>query len=101
MAGAILSLGKPAVFCTVYDAIPNLGDAARSALAAFNDVILRAAFRNHATVIDLRLVCDEEVDYLAASPIEPSSRGGAKIARLITDVAARNAFPSDRSVVYP
>jgi hypothetical protein len=33
------------------------------------------------TVIDLRFVCSSTEDY--ANPIEPSSRGGAKIARCI------------------
>jgi hypothetical protein len=36
------------------------------------------------TVIDLRLVCNEPRDY--ANPIEPSSHGGAKIAKAILRV---------------
>ncbi len=47
----------------------------------FNDVILRVAFEHHLPVIDLRLVCNEPVDY--ANPIEPSGRGGRKIAGAI------------------
>jgi hypothetical protein len=50
-------------------------------LCVFNDPILRVAFERRLTVIDLRLVCSEAADY--ANPIEPSSRGGAKIARAI------------------
>ena len=44
----------------------------------FNDVILRVAFDNQFTVIDLRSVCDDPTDY--ANPIEPSGTGGRKIA---------------------
>jgi hypothetical protein len=47
----------------------------------FNDVILRVAFEHHASVIDLRLVCNETADY--ANPIEPSGQGGMKIAQAI------------------
>jgi hypothetical protein len=48
---------------------------------AFNDAILRAAFEFRLSVIDLRLVCTEPEDH--ANPIEPSERGGRKIARAI------------------
>jgi hypothetical protein len=46
-----------------------------------NDVILRVGFEFTLTVIDLRLICSTSEDY--ANPIEPSSEGGAKIARSI------------------
>lgn len=101
MAAAVLRLGKPSVFCTVYDAIPGLGDGARTALAAFNDVIVQAAFRNRAPLIDLRLVCDEASDYSSVSEIEPSAQGGAKIAAVIADVATSHDFASRRTAVYP
>ena len=52
-----------------------------TALCIFNDPILRIAFERRLTVIDLRLVCNEAADY--ANPIEPSSRGGGKIAGAI------------------
>ncbi len=91
---------RPATVCTIYDAIPGLGEGQRAALSAFNDVILRAAFRMHAPVIDLRLVCAEATDYSSISPIEPSARGGAKIARLIAHVAVHHDFSIGRTVVY-
>lgn len=96
----VLETRRPVTLCTVYDAIPGLGQAERAALSAFNDVILRAAFRMHAPVIDLRLVCDEAADYSSISPIEPSASGGAKIARVIADVAVRHDFSIARTVVY-
>lgn len=101
MSAAVIRLGKPSVFCTVYDSIPGLGEAARTALATFNDVIVQAACRNRAPLIDLRMVCDEASDYSSVSEIEPSARGGAKIARVIADVATTHAFASRRTTVYP
>ena len=38
MVQALSSLGKPAVVCTVYDAIPGLGAAEQAALAGFNEI---------------------------------------------------------------
>ena len=61
----------------------------------FNDVILRVAFEHHLPVIDLRLVCNEPADY--ANPIEPSGRGGRKIALAIaraTGVATEKIMSS-------
>jgi hypothetical protein len=101
LASAVLGLGRRSVFCTIYDSIPGLSAAATVALAAFNDVILRTGFRNHAPLIDLRLVCDDQRDYSSISEIEPSSQGGAKIARVIAEVATGHDFGSHRSVVYP
>jgi hypothetical protein len=53
-------------------------------LTVFNDAILRVAFENALSVIDLRLICNTPSDY--ANPIEPSSLGGAKIAAAIARV---------------
>ena len=80
----VLELGKPTTLCTIYNG--NLPDPeharhARVALMMFNDVILRTAFELRLPVIELRLVCNEPADY--ANPIEPSGRGGRKIAMAI------------------
>jgi hypothetical protein len=48
-------------------------------------------------VIDLRLVCTEPADY--ANPIEPSSRGGEKIAQAIMRSLGL-AAPTEASRVY-
>ena len=72
------------VVCTIYNGKfpdPTYQQRVRVALMAFNDVILRVATENDLTVIDLRLVCSSTADY--ANPIEPSTIGGAKIARAI------------------
>jgi lysophospholipase L1-like esterase len=69
--------------CTIYNG--NLGPetqrAATAALGIFNDAITRAARERGWPVIELRDLCAEPADY--ANPIEPSVRGGAKIARAI------------------
>jgi hypothetical protein len=55
-------------------------------------VILRSALNARAAVIDLRPVCDKPADYSDVSPIEPSALGGAKIARVIAEVAVKHDF---------
>lgn len=96
----LIPLGKPLGVCTIYDAIPGLGEAERTALAIFNDVIIRSALNARAPVIDLRLVCDKPADYSDVSPIEPSAVGGAKIARVIAEVAVKHDFSLRGGSVY-
>jgi lysophospholipase L1-like esterase len=81
--GGALALGRPTTICTVYNGNLPASQApnARIALAMFNDVILRVAFEHHLPAIELRLICNEPADY--ANPIEPSGRGGRKIAEAI------------------
>jgi hypothetical protein len=49
-------------------------------------------------LIDLRLVCNEDADF--ANPIEPSVRGGAKIATAIAALVAEHDFVRRRSEVF-
>lgn len=84
LVGRLLERELPLTVCTIYNGnFPDRGfqRLASTALCVFNDPILRIAFEQRLTVIDLRLVCNEAADY--ANPIEPSSRGGAKIADAI------------------
>jgi len=86
----------PLTVCTIYNGNfpdPEFQRIAATALCVFNDAILRVAFEHALTVIDLRLVCSEPADY--ANPIEPSSVGGAKIARSILETLA---FDSNAAV---
>lgn len=78
-----LSLKRQTTTCTIYNGNldPDESALACIALTMFNDVILRVAFELRLSVIDLRLICDEVVDY--ANPIEPSGTGGRKIAEAI------------------
>lgn len=81
--GRVQALGFPITVCTIYNGSfpPDHAELTRVALMMFNDVILRVAFDNQFSVIDLRSVCDDPKDY--ANPIEPSGTGGRKIARAI------------------
>lgn len=81
---ACLQRKLPLVACTIYNG--NFADAsyqkrASIALAVINDVILRTAIRHGLTVLELREICSRPEDFFNA--IEPSSAGGAKIARAI------------------
>jgi hypothetical protein len=80
---AALRLERKTAICTIYNGHfgPPEAHVVRMALMMFNDVILRLGFERGLTIIDLRLVCNEETDY--ANPIEPSGQGGLKIARAI------------------
>ena len=84
LVSEILERDLPLVLCTIYNGSfpePALRRRTATALAVFNDAILRVAFERGLPVIDLRLVCTEPSDY--ANPIEPSERGGEKIARVL------------------
>ncbi len=80
----LASLGHPLAICTIYD--PNFEREqerllAKPALTIFNDVITRTAFSRGVDLIDLRLLFREPADY--ANPIEPSAKGGKKLAAAI------------------
>jgi len=91
MVEAVAARSLPVALCTIYDANypPPEGTVVTAALALFNDVITRAAFSRGLPLIDLRLICDSPDDY--ANPIEPSARGGRKIAAAIAAVALGEA----------
>lgn len=76
----------PVAVATIYDAVPGIGPGLRTALAPFNDVILREAALRRLPVLDLRLVCSTTDDFAAASPIEPSAAGGRKIAAALAQL---------------
>jgi hypothetical protein len=78
-----VALGRDTTVCTIYNGAlePAQATAARVALIAFNDVILRTAVDFRLRAIELRSICTEPADY--ANPIEPSAQGGMKIARAI------------------
>jgi hypothetical protein len=94
---AATALRRTTTLCTIYNGNLSGEEAplARTALTVFNDVILRVAFEHQLSVIDLRLVCTNPEDY--ANPIEPSGRGGQKIAEAITrslGIAREKSTPS-------
>ena len=100
MLKEVLARGLPTAICTVY--YPRFPEAALqkmavTALAAFNDCIIRAAFARGLPLLDLRLICNEEGDY--ANPLEPSARGGEKIARAIAELV-EHGFAGSRTEVF-
>ncbi len=81
---AVLAHGLPTAICTIYD--PRYPDPIRrrlaaTALALLNDVVTRAGAARVLTLLDLRVLCGEDADF--ANPIEPSVRGGDRIAAAI------------------
>ncbi len=74
--------------CTVYDSVPGLEKSERAGLCLFNDTITRTAFQNGLSLIDLRTICSEAIDYSPVSPIEPSASGGGKIVRAIIEAVS-------------
>jgi len=100
MIDPVRRLGRSTTVCTIYNGnlSPDEAAVARVGLTAFNDVILRVAVESRFQVIDLRLVCTEPADY--ANPIEPSSTGGAKIARAIIASLALTEDPIEHSQVF-
>jgi GDSL-like Lipase/Acylhydrolase family len=101
MLDAVMARALPTVLCTIYNPRypdPRMQRLAVAGLTIYNDTITRAAFGRGLPVIDLRLVCDEDADY--ANPIEPSSRGGEKIAATIARILAEHDFSRRRSEVF-
>jgi lysophospholipase L1-like esterase len=101
MLQSVLSLNKPTAVCTIY--YPRITEPftqkiAVAALATFNDVIIRLAFLSGVPLIDLRLVCDENSDY--ANEIEPSEKGGGKIANAIVRLVSDHNFENRRTEVF-
>ena len=81
--------GLPTAICTIYEARfpePARRRLAATALAVLNDCITREAFLRDLTLIDLRVIFDDDADF--ANPIEPSLQGGMKIARAALRFAA-------------
>lgn len=88
MLTEVSRVGLPTAVCTIYE--PRFPETPRRKLAAtaltlLNDKITRQAFARGLTLIDLPLICDDDADF--ANPIEPSARGGAKIAQAISKFA--------------
>ncbi|HEX2091193.1 MAG TPA: SGNH/GDSL hydrolase family protein [Longimicrobiaceae bacterium] len=101
MLAHVLERGLPTALCTIYHGNfpdPVMQRLTSTALTVFNDAILRTAFAEGLPVLDLRLVCDAPEDY--ANPIEPSSRGGEKIARGIARVVTEHDFARRRTEVF-
>jgi lysophospholipase L1-like esterase len=100
MLEAVLALQLHTAVCTVYDAVPLIGAVEVTALSLFNDVITTEAIGHGIPVIDLRRVCADPWDYSSISPIEPSSKGGEKIATAIKRMLEQHDSSTRRTVIY-
>ncbi|MES2739518.1 MAG: SGNH/GDSL hydrolase family protein [Pseudomonadota bacterium] len=97
--GASLRHRLPLVVCTIYNGNfddPRYRRLTRTAVALFDDAILRTAAECKLKVIELRLICTRPEDY--ANTIEPSSIGAGKIARAIA--AAVTAAPDGKNACF-
>jgi hypothetical protein len=89
MLEAVARRKLPTAVCSVYD--PRFADAVQRrigtlALSIINDVITREVFSQQFTLIDLRIMFNEDRDF--ANTIEPSVQGGMKLARGIQRFAS-------------
>jgi hypothetical protein len=100
MLDVILTFRLNTSICTIYDAVPTVSAAEVTALSLFNDVILSEAIARGLPIIDLRRVCVDPEDYSPISPIEPSCRGGEKIAAAIEKMLELHNFSEGRSSIY-
>lgn len=101
MLAIVLSRNLPTAVSTIY--YPNFSDLsiqkiAVTALVIFNDVIIRQAALHGLPILDLRLVCNEPTDY--ATEIEPSGRGGLKIASAIIRMLELHKFSDPWTQIY-
>ncbi len=96
----LMALKKPLLVCTIYDHVPGLPAELRTALGLFNDVILREAIQHGLPVLDLRMVCTEADDYSEMSPIEPSSKGGEKLAARLVSAVVGHDFSVPLCLIY-
>jgi lysophospholipase L1-like esterase len=99
MLNHVRSFNLPVAVCTIYNAVPGLGAKEKAALALFNEVIFEEASAAGIPVIDLRLICNREMDFSEVSPIEPSHAGGIKIAQAIAYLIGTHDFTSRHCTV--
>jgi hypothetical protein len=101
MLDDVLGPGLPTAVCTIYDARfpePRRRRLAATALTVLNDSITRQVFARGLPLIDLRLIFDSD-DYYA-NPIEPSARGGERLASVIVGLFAEPNSIRRRSEVF-
>ncbi len=88
------------VVCTIHDSIPDFEQRALTALAFYNEIILKQAVAKKLPILDLRLLCNERKDYSTTSPIEPSKFGAKKIANSICTIVLQHDFSHANSTIY-
>lgn len=102
MIAAAQETGLPTVVCTLVPARhakPAQHRNVSTALAIFNDRVLRCAVAAGLSIVDLRLVCDEDADYASATLL---SRAGVRKAANVVRTALYEVSgrPGERTRVY-
>ena len=98
---AALETGLPTIVCTLVPARhlePARQQVAAAALAIFNDRILKRAFVAGISIVELRLVCDEDSDY--ASETLLSRTGVRKVANVARSALYEISQEPGRTRVY-
>ena len=101
LIAAAKETGLPTIICTLVPARyvdPVQERAAATALAIFNDRILRRAFAERLSIVELRLVCDEDSDY--ASETLLSHAGVRKVANVARSALYEVSRNPGRTRVY-
>lgn len=101
MLDGVLARKLPTAVCSIYGPRylnPDTRNVASTGLSVFNDTITSEAFARGVPLIDLRLIFNDDPDY--ANDVEPSTKGGAKIARVITTLLTTHDFTQKRSEIY-
>lgn len=101
MLDGVLAKKLPTAVCSIYEARyedPDTRKIAATGLTVFNDTIMREVFAHGLPLVDLRLIFNDDSDY--ANDVEPSVKGGAKIARVITEFVTTHDFTQRRSEIY-
>ena len=100
MLERVTSMNRQTAVCTIYDAVPMIESFAITALSFFNDVIISERADRGLPIIDLRKVCPDNADYSVLSPIEPSCKGGVKIASALMRVFREHDFTNSVTTIY-
>jgi hypothetical protein len=101
LIAAATETGLPTIVCTLVPARyaePSQQRVAATALAIFNDRILRRAFAARLSIVELRLVCDEESDY--ANETLLSRSGVRKVANVARSALYEISREPGRTRVY-
>jgi hypothetical protein len=98
---AALETGLPTIVCTLVPARhvePVRQQVAATALAIFNDRILKKAFAARLSIVELRLVCDEDGDYATETLL--SRTGVRKVANVARSALYEVSREPGRTRVY-
>ena len=101
MIAAAQEAGLPTVVCTLVPARyvkPAQHRVATTALAIFNDRVVRRAFAAGLPIVDLRLVCDEDADYAGETLL--SRAGVRKAANVIRAALYEVSLSGERTRMY-